>query len=358
MGRYCCLIIDLMKKWLWLVLLALLVTIGTIFLHKPLMQADWSLPFQPGISTPTESYSAPQPRADVESAAIASFAAVNAPEVSPERLLAHLQALSFSRYTPGDRLKARQYILRTLRSSGWSPQEQAFPDGVNIVAERSGTNPQAGTILVGAHYDTVAVSPGADDNATGVAAVLEIARLLGSRPTPQTLKLVLFDREETGLLGSLAFTSKASNIARLNGAIVLDMIGFACYAPKCQKFPEGLPVTPPSDRGDFLAVAGDAEHLSLLKAFAEVDRSGLPSVLTLPVPFKGVTAPDLLRSDHAPFWWRGIGAVIVSDTANFRTPHYHQPSDLPNTIDRDFFIGSAQIVTNATTRLLETGNGN
>ncbi|MBW4620136.1 MAG: M28 family peptidase [Cyanosarcina radialis HA8281-LM2] len=340
-----------MKKLLWLLPLAMLAAIGTMFVHKPLSQADSSFHSQPAIPTPTPSDLAPEPTPEIASD-------LQYPQVSPDRLLSHVRALSFSRYTPGDRLKARKYILRTLRSSGWSPQQQSFPNGVNIVAERSGTDPQAGTILVGAHYDTVAASPGADDNATGVAAVLEIARLLGSRRTPATLKLVLFDQEEKGLLGSLAFTSKANNIADLNGAIVLDMIGFACYAPKCQQLPQGLPVKPPSDRGDFLAVAGDAEHPALLKAFAEVKQPGLPPVLAVPVPFKGVTAPDLMRSDHAPFWVRGIGAVIVSDTANFRTPHYHQPSDLPNTIDRDFFIGSAQIVTNATTRMLETSNGN
>jgi len=68
---------------------------------------------------------------------------------------------------------------------------------------------------------------------------------------------------------------------------------------------------------------------------------------------KGLLTPDTLRSDHAPFWYQGVGAVLVTDTANLRTPHYHQPSDIPATIDRPFFIGAAQIVLNATTKLLD-----
>ena len=93
-------------------------------------------------------------------------------------------------------------------------------------------------------------SPGADDNATGVASVLEVARLLGSRPTPRTLQLALFDREELGLLGSRAFVADKKHLENLQGAIVMDMVGFACHQVGCQKYPQGLPVVPPSDKGD------------------------------------------------------------------------------------------------------------
>jgi Zn-dependent M28 family amino/carboxypeptidase len=193
--------------------------------------------------------------------------------------------------------------------------------------------------------------------------VLEVARLLGSRATPRTLQLAFFDQEETGLLGSQAFVSKTARLQNLGGAIVMDMVGYACYAVGCQKYPAGLPVTPPSDKGDFLAVVGDTEHLPLLNAFQNSQNipsialnkqeSNLPPVLTLPIPFKGLLTPDTLRSDHAPFWYQGVGAVLVTDTANLRTPHYHKSSDVPTTIERSFFTGAAQIVINATTALLE-----
>ena len=131
----------------------------------------------------------------------------------------------------------------------------------------------------------------------------------------------------------------------------MDMVGFACYTPGCQKYPAGLPLIPSADRGNFLAAVGDAEHLPLLSAFQQPGQK-MPPVLTLPIPLKGMLIPDTLRSDHAPFWYQGVGAVLLTDTANLRTPHYHQPSDTPENIDRSFFTGVAQIVVNATTKLL------
>ena len=132
------------------------------------------------------------------------------------------------------------------------------------------------------------------------------------------------------------------------------MVGFACYTAGCQRYPAGLPIIPPTEQGDFLAVVGDSEHLPLLNTFQQSSQSSLPPVITLPVPLKGMLMPDTLRSDHAPFWYQGVGAVLLTDTANLRTPHYHQPSDTPATLDKSFFTGAAQIVVNATNRLLET----
>ncbi|MBE9210772.1 M28 family peptidase [Nostoc sp. LEGE 06077] len=275
------------------------------------------------------------------------------PQVSAENLLTHVQKLNFQRYTTAERSRTRAYITSELKKFGWKPQLEKFAEGVNIFAERLGTDKTAGAILVGAHYDTVASSPGADDNGTGVAVVLEVARLLGSQPTPRTLQLALFDKEEAGLLGSKAFAAKAKRLGNLSGVIVMDMVGYACYTPGCQQYPPGLPVTPPSDKGDFLAVVGDIEHLPLLSAFQKSQPDNLPAVLTVPIPLKGLLTPDTLRSDHAPFWYQGVGAVLVTDTANLRTPHYHQSSDQPSTIERSFFAGAAQIVVNTTTALLQ-----
>lgn len=297
----------------------------------------------------------PQPQAELKKVD-------SAPQVSADKLLNHIQKLNFQRYTTKERSLTRTYITTELRKLGWKPKLEKFSEGVNIFAERPGTNKAAKAILVGAHYDTVALSPGADDNTSGVAVVLEVARLLGSRPTPRTLQLAFFDKEEAGLLGSRAFVSKTARLQNLGGAIVMDMVGYACYTSGCQKYPAGLPVTPPSDKGDFLAVVGDTEHLPLLNAFQNSQmlpstalnkQESMPAILTVPIPFKGLLTPDTLRSDHAPFWYQGVGAVLVTDTANLRTPHYHKPSDVPATIERSFFTGSAQIIVNTTTALLE-----
>jgi Peptidase family M28 len=339
-----------MKKWMWLALLLLVVVVvvgtrSTANIEQP--PAPKIVQSIPNQNTPSQA-SAPVAR-DLQ--------------VSLDKLFTHIQKLNFQRYTSAERSRTRTYITTELKKFGWKPQLEKFSDGVNIFAERQGTNKKAGAILVAAHYDTVAYSPGADDNASGISVLLELARLLASHPTPRTLQLAFFDREEAGLLGSKAFVSKPPRLKNLRGAIVMDMVGYACHTVGCQQYPSGLPVTPPSDKGDFLVAIGDTEHLPLLNAFQHSqpipptalnkDDVNLPSVLTLPIPLKGLLTPDTLRSDHAPFWYQDIGAVLVTDTANLRTPHYHQPSDLPDTIDRDFFIGSAQIVLNTTKKLLE-----
>jgi hypothetical protein len=287
--------------------------------------------------------------------------AVSQPQVDSSRLWKHVETLAGEREGERARSFTRDYISQQLKTFGFSPKLQEFDRGINVFAERKGTDSNAGAILIAAHYDTVPQSPGADDNATGVAAVLEVARLLGSRPTPRTLQVAFFDREEIGLLGSLAFVGSPARLKNLQGAIVLDMIGYACRTAGCQRYPEGLKpqpfldaagVTSP-DKGEFIAVIGDAEHPLLLGTFAESPQADLPPVMTLPVPLKGLLTPDVLRSDHAPFWYKGVGAVLVTDTANLRSPHYHQSTDTLANIDRPFFIGSAQIVVNATAKLLE-----
>lgn len=343
-----------MKKWIWLMLLVLMaiavvgsrgIALSGLFQHSPPELVE---------SIPVETA---QPQPKLQKVKIA-------PQVSADQLVAHIEKLNFQRYTTAERSRTRTYITTELRKLGWKPKLENFSEGANIFAERLGTDKTAGAILVAAHYDTVASSPGADDNASGMAVVLEVARLFGSRSTPRTLQLAFFDKEEAGLLGSKAFVSKATRLQNLRGVIVMDMVGYACYTAGCQQYPVGLPVTPPSDKGDFLAVVGDTEHLPLLNAFQnsqmnlpialnKEQRSNIPPVLTLPIPLKGLLAPDTLRSDHAPFWYQGVGAVLVTDTANLRTPHYHQPSDIPATIERSFFRGAAQIVVNATTTLLE-----
>ncbi|MFN6539755.1 MAG: M28 family peptidase [Nostoc sp. EkiNYC01] len=340
-----------MRKWVWLMLLVLMTVAvvgsrgSTFFEQRP----------SPAIVERTR-VEIPQPQPELKEVD-------NTPQVSAQRLLAHIQKLNFQRYTTTERSRTRTYITTELKKFGWKPKLEKFSDGVNIFAERVGTNKAAKAILLGAHYDTVASSPGADDNASGIAVMLEVARLLGYRSTPRTLQLAFFDQEETGLLGSQAFVAKTARLQNLGGAIVMDMVGYACYTAGCQKYPVGLPVSPPSDKGDFLAVVGDTEHLPLLNAFQNSQNipstalnkqeSNLPAVLTLPIPLKGLLTPDTLRSDHAPFWYQGVGAVLVTDTANLRTPHYHQPSDVPGTIEPSFFTGAAQIVVNTTTALLE-----
>ncbi len=344
-----------MKKWIWLMLLVLMtvaVVYGSGLLRQHEPSVVDSIRFENPLSVKKD---AKTPISESQSHARNS----DTFQVSAENLFAHVQKLYFTRYTPVERSRTRAYITTELKKLGWKPKLEKFSDGINIIAERPGTEIAAGTIIVAAHYDTIIISPGADDNASGVAVLLEIARLLGSHSSPRTLQLVFFDREEEGLLGSKAFVKNKAHLQNLQGVIVMDMVGFACHTAGCQKYPKGLLFHPPGDKGDFVAAVGDAEHMQLLKAFQNspdsyLSQSNLPPILTLPVPLLGLLTPDVLRSDHAPFWYQGIGAVLVTDTANLRTPHYHQPSDVPATIDREFFAGAAQVVVNATITLLKS----
>ncbi|MEB3280212.1 MAG: M28 family peptidase [Lyngbya sp.] len=286
-------------------------------------------------------------------------------KIDPEQIWSHLENLVGERYTENYREFTRNYLIKQLKQFGLTPSLQTFEQGVNIVAKTPGNDPEAATLLIGAHYDTVLNSPGADDNASGMAVVLEVARLFGSKPTANALEIVFFDQEEPGLLGSLAFTSLPENIQNLRHVIVLDMVGYACRVEGCQQYPSGLNVasllqangvTSP-DKGEFLVIVGEAQHRDLLASFQGIS-SGLsnrklPPVVPLPIPLKGVLTPDVLRSDHAPFWYQNIPAVLVTDTANLRSPHYHQPTDTLANLDREFLMGSAQVIVNVVTRLLE-----
>ena len=285
--------------------------------------------------------------------------------INPDKILSYLENLVGERYTERDREFIRNYLIKELEEFGFSPGLQTFERGVNIVAKKPGSDPRATTLLLGAHYDTVLNSPGADDNASGVAVLLEIARLFGSQPTANTLELVFFDQEEPGLLGSFAFTSLPENLENLRHVIVLDMVGYACRIEGCQQYPPGLNVGPllrasgvsSPDKGEFLAVVGEAQHRDLLAAFREISprpsELNLPPVVPVPIPLKGALTPDVLRSDHAPFWYQNIPAVLITDTANLRSPYYHQPTDTLNSLDREFLMGSAQVIVDVVSRLLE-----
>ncbi|MEA5597312.1 M20/M25/M40 family metallo-hydrolase [Rivularia sp. UHCC 0363] len=341
-----------MKKYIIFIMLILIsIAIAVLFSHSFFSEAEETAIIN-NINIQKET---PLPQEDK-----ATAVQINPHKVDSERLFADVQKLSFQRFTASERRRTRDYITSELKKMGWEPILEQFPTGINVFAEKQGRDRNAGAILIAAHYDTVFKSPGADDNASGVAVLLEIARLFSSASTPRTLQLAFFDKEEAGLLGSRAFVDNEARLQNLRGVIVMDMVGYACYTSGCQKSPSGFPITPTSDKGDFLAVVGDTEHLPLLNAFkldSNINNlSQLPPVFTLPVPLKGVLTPDVLRSDHAPFWLQGIGALLVTDTANLRSSFYHQSSDTPTNIERDFFAGAAQLIVNVTDALL-SGSG-
>lgn len=194
-------------------------------------------------------------------------------------------------------------------------------------------------ILIGAHYDAVPGTPGADDNATGVAGLLELARAFAAKPPKYPIRLVAFDMEEYGLLGSTAYAGYLKQQKQpLKLMLSLEMLGYCNASPHSQSYPAGLKYFYP-DRGNFIALIGNLSTIpDLIHLSGTIRQQGTPCEW-LPVPNGGKLVPQTRLSDHSPFWDRGYRALMVTDTAFLRNPHYHQPSDTLTTIDLDFLTG-------------------
>jgi Zn-dependent M28 family amino/carboxypeptidase len=203
-------------------------------------------------------------------------------------------------------------------------------------------NPEKARVLIGGHYDSVPGTPGADDNASAVAVMLAVAKAVGPRPD---LIYVAFNGEECGLAGSKEFVNQlAGKMKMLEQVHVLEMVGYRDLRPNSQKNP--LPIVQVPTTGDFLGIIGNRSGLVDL-VIQQAGSIDVPVVgLTIPegTPLDVIRgfSPHLLRSDHAPFWEKNIPAVMWTDTSEFRNPHYHQPTDTPNTLDYQFMaeVGS------------------
>jgi Zn-dependent M28 family amino/carboxypeptidase len=190
-------------------------------------------------------------------------------------------------------------------------------------------------IVIGAHYDAVPGSPGADDNGTALAVLLELARALSTAQGRCPIRLVAFDLEEYDRSGSRAYVSALQQRGEpVKLMTALEMLGYRDPRPGSQRYPPGLRHFYP-DRGDFIGLIGNLRTLPVLWRLARKMRTIVPCEF-LPVPFRGRMLPDTRRSDHASFWDVGYPAIMVTDTANMRNPHYHQASDRIETLDLTF----------------------
>jgi Zn-dependent M28 family amino/carboxypeptidase len=197
-------------------------------------------------------------------------------------------------------------------------------------------------ILIGAHYDAVPGTPGADDNATGVAALLELARAFAAEPLNYPVRIVAFDMEEYGMLGSSQYAADLQQQQQpLRLMLSLEMLGYCDSAPGSQRYPAGLQYFYPN-RGNFIALVGNLSTIpDLIHLSRTIRKAGTPSEW-LPVPVRGLIVPQTRLSDHSPFWDRGYRAMMVTDTAFMRNPHYHKRSDRIETLNLDFLSGICQ----------------
>ncbi|MBU5613217.1 M28 family peptidase [Geomonas azotofigens] len=278
--------------------------------------------------------------------------------VSRERIEAHVKNLEGVRHpvTGADALRrACSYVDDTLRELGYAVDLHPFIDGGseyhNVVATRLGTRQPEKRVLVIAHYDTVSVSPGADDNASGVALLLELATICKEWHPELTLHFVGVNLEEnseegvrgTGLRGSRALARFAVQQEwDIEAVLVLESVAYAGASIR-QSVPAGLPFEVPQT-GDFLAVIGNEFSRGVVGRFVLVVQDfGIPlPVVPLVVPGNGEVVPDTRRSDHAPFWDAGYPAIMLTDTTNFRNPHYHEVSDTFETLNLGFAVRVCQ----------------
>ncbi len=206
----------------------------------------------------------------------------------------------------------------------------------NVIARRESKDARTVTVL-GAHLDSVPGTPGADDNASGLAVLLECARLLARIKTSVQLQYCAFNLEELNMIGSTAFAKKLkSTRAQVKAMVSLEMVGYRDFRPGSQQYPVGLGWMYP-DRGDFIGVIGNWNSNTLLRRFVYGMRQtpGLP-VETLSVPGNGMLIPAVRLSDHSPFWDLGYPALMITDTSFYRNPHYHRATDTIDTLDIEF----------------------
>jgi hypothetical protein len=237
---------------------------------------------------------------------------------------------------------AADYIEHAFREAGHETLRHAVPTGNrefhNVEVRLPGERQGAEVLVVGAHYDTVRGSPGADDNASGVAVLLELARLLQDVTLDRSLHLVAFVNEEmpffgTDAMGSLRYARQArEQEMHIAGMISLEMLGYYTAAPDTQQHPPLLGHFYPH-RGDFVAFIGNLSSRPFVRRAIAAFRESAQ------VPSEGLAAPELIgdirRSDHWAFWEMGYPAMMITDTANFRNPHYHGPEDTPDRLDYD-----------------------
>jgi Zn-dependent M28 family amino/carboxypeptidase len=275
--------------------------------------------------------------------------------VDRNRLKADLHALVGERHpltSPTHLQQAEAYLHRQFSEAGLIVTAHDFEalgrTYRNVIAtvRPPSAHGQLPPLILGAHFDTVEGSPGADDNASALAVILHVARQVRGMTLIRPIRLIAFNLEEKNLLGSAAYASFLSGTSEaIHGAIILECVGYVSHQDGSQMIPPSVPIAVPTT-GDFLAVIGNERSQALTGFVTNAMKLHLP-IIPLIVPGNGEQLPDTRRSDHTSFWEHGFPAVMLTDTANFRNPHYHQSTDTLETLNVDFIASVADGVTAA-----------
>lgn len=301
----------------------------------------------------------------------ASFAGTPPPltpsqQASSQRLEMTVQALAVTIGERNDTHYARlgqaaSLVDSMLTAFGYAVVPLAFEYGgrtfQNFEATIPGADARDEIIVVGGHYDSVEGTPGADDNASGTAALLEVARLLHYERFARTVRFVAFTNEEppffnTEWMGSAQYARDAAARGdRIVAMLSLEGLGFYQDEPGSQGYPPPFSLFYP-DVGNFVGFVGNLPSRALVRRAIATFRR------TTDFPSEGLAAPEQIPgvwwSDHAPFWNRGFRAIMITDTAPFRNPHYHQSSDTADRLDYDRM---ARVVWGITEVIRDLANG-
>jgi hypothetical protein len=233
----------------------------------------------------------------------------------------------------------------------------------NILGRKPGLWQEKNTIIVDAHFDAVANSPGADDNGSSLSAVLIASKILSDLNFEKTIQFIGFDKEENGLVGSVYYVNNSIPMYQQTEAVLnMEMIGYYSDAPNSQQVPAGFAQLFPAavdsinnggNQGIWLFAVGNTSSSALSFAFDTIARNYVPNVksLVMNVPGNGQIAQDLRRSDHAPFWDAGFKALMLTDGADFRNANYHTPGDSLGTLNFPFLVRNIKAITAVTAEL-------
>lgn len=273
------------------------------------------------VSLPGRPHTGPLPPADdplaASAARIEAHVRVLATEIGPRQAREHPEALR----------TAERYVSRQWTAMGLAVHRQPVSgDTANLEVRLGEGGP---VVVVGAHFDSVAGSPGADDNASGVAALLELTRSLVEAPPPVPLRLVAWTNEEWpfGLEGSR--THARSLEVEVRGALSLEMLGTYAEGANTQRAPFPFGLFYP-DEATYLVLVGNGRSRRWMRTLGRALREAEP------FPIYGVAAPPSVgtdRSDHASYWALGAPGVMLTDTAEYRYGHHHRATDVPERLD-------------------------
>jgi len=295
-------------------------------------------------------------------------------QIDSVQLRANLELIQGIRHrTDGaEQLLATQNLIRARFSEyGIQIREDTFSygptyDGINFIGSQLGCGQNDKAWLIGGHYDTVDESPGADDNGSAIAGMLEAARVLSQYQFEKRISYVAWDLEEEGLVGSTNFvTNLDSTFADIEGYLNFEMIGYYSDKPNTQSLPAGFDqlfsaqeqtIADDQFRGNFISNVGNTQNSTeIMNAFEAAATVYVPNlkVISLAAPGTGAIVPDLRRSDHTPFWLADIPALMITDGANFRNPNYHSERDILDSLNFTFM---SQVVQASVATVAQAAN--